>query len=78
MAFFFTEEQVVQAAVKAFREHAEADRQALAQWQAKGPVTLADWTDPDTELDQIGEAFKDVLALVRPEHPVVSLASIGA
>lgn len=75
MAFFFTEDQVVEAARKAFREHAEADRQSLAEWQAKGPVTLSDWTDADTELDQIGEALKDALALIRPDHPVVRIGA---
>ena len=28
-------------------------------------VKLSDWTDPDTELDQIGEALKDELAVLR-------------
>lgn len=65
MAFFFTEQQVVEAARKAYREHAEADQKALAEWRSKGPVKLSDWTDPDTELDQIGEALKDELAVLR-------------
>lgn len=59
MAFFFTEQQVVEAARKAYREHAEADQKALAEWRSKGPVKLSDWTDPDTELDQIPRRVGD-------------------
>lgn len=66
MAFFFTEEQVVAAARKAYREHAEFDSKLRQEWAEDGPVSLSDWTDPDSELDQLGEAIKDELAVVRP------------
>lgn len=75
MAFFFTEAQVIEAARKAFRDHAESDRQSLAEWRAQGPVKLSDWTDADTELDQLGEALKDALAMIRPDHPVMALVA---
>lgn len=77
MAFFFTESQVVEAARRAFRDHAESDRKSLAEWQAQGPVRLSDWTDPDTELDQLGEAIKDALAMMRPDHPIVGTVDVG-
>ena len=75
MAFFFTESQVVEAAIRAYREHAEADSQLLALERQSGPVPLSSWTDPQTELDQLGEAFKGVLSGVRPVRPVLSLVS---
>lgn len=66
MAFFFTEEQVVEAARKAYREHAELDSKLRKDWAEEEPWALSDWTDPDSELDQLGEALKDELASVRP------------
>lgn len=73
MAFFFTEAQMVEAARKAYREQNELDRQLLAVERQSGPVSLSAWTDPDTEVDQLGEALKAVLAQVRPIRPVLSL-----
>lgn len=65
MAFFFTEQQMVEAARKAYREHSAMDAKHLAEWSKEGPISLPDWTDSDTELDQLGEALKDELAAAR-------------
>lgn len=73
MAFFFTEDQMVEAAKKAYREQNQLDRQLLAVERQRGPVSLSVWTDPDTELDQLGEALKDALAQVRPTRPILSV-----
>lgn len=65
MAHFYTEAQVVEAARKAYREHAEFDAKMLKEWADGEAVAVSDWTDPHTELDQLGEALKDELAAVR-------------
>lgn len=75
MAFFFTESQIVEAAIRAYREHAEVDRQLLAVERQKGPVPLSTWTDPQTELDQLGDYLKSALSEVRPVRPVLSLVA---
>lgn len=62
MAYFFTEQQVVDMAIKAYREHSARDAQLRAEWETQATVSLVDWIDPDTEVDQLGEAFKDGLA----------------
>jgi len=56
---------VVEAARKAYREHAEFDAKMLKEWGDGEAVSVSDWTDPHTELDQLGEALKDELSSVR-------------
>lgn len=75
MALYYTEEQVVEAARKAYRDHAEMCGALLSQWRREGEFALSDWTDPDTELDQLGEALKDALAEALPRQQLAVLCS---
>jgi hypothetical protein len=73
MGFFYTEEQVVEAARRAYREHDAMSRSLLAIERQQCEVPLHLWTDADTELDQIGEELKDALAQIKPLKPVLAL-----
>lgn len=64
MARFCTEEQVIEAARRAYRVHAEIDDKGFQQAQREG-CTLAQWTDPDAELDTLGDFFMTELASIR-------------
>lgn len=75
MAFYYTEQQVVEAVRKAYVDHAETVKTLLSQWRKDGDFPLSDWTDPDTELDQLGEALKDALAQIRPAQQLAVLCS---
>lgn len=61
MAFYFTEEQVLDAARKAFRDYATWSHGAFAACVQEG-ATLAEWTNADAEREAIGEALKLELA----------------
>lgn len=75
MAFFFTEAQVVSAAIKAYRDHSELNNRLLSEWRQQGPCSLSDWTDPETELDQIGDEIKATLARIRPSGAVLPVVA---
>jgi hypothetical protein len=70
VAFFFTEDQFVDAARKAYREQDKVTRGLLESERKDEHVPLLEWTDPDTEIDQLGLFLTEAMGQVRPNMSV--------